>query len=228
MIEDAVRRLVLVTPSGGLFGAFADLFAPDPNDPSGGLPQYGFSLFRGWARKDDGYFWAGHHIATAAVFLAVGFAVRLRRRVGRLIWIAPLAILGAVIFDHMMANYMASNRLGIRSSLIDLHEVTLPDWVVSSWNVTFKGHLVGWLLGTGFVVALVVDAGRMRNFERELPVLPSVAACGRAHQWLTTFASVGGRSRRVASSVGEAVVLVVHELAVSMAALGPHWSKTLT
>lgn len=246
-VEDAMRRLALTVRPGGLLGMLAELLRPDPDDPAGGLPQYGLGLLPGWSDHAGEAFFAGHHVGTALVAVAVGLALRGRQRLGSVLWLLPAGLLGMVVVDHAMFNAVSSGAVpppgvpGVRLPevrgggpfAIDLHLVQVPEWLVRVWDLWGNGSLQRPLLVGLLLVGMAADADRLLRVGALLPPLPEVtwtalparwgqALATRAPHPRTDAARLVRRARSaaatLAASAGVTVTVVTHELALLAAA----------
>lgn len=158
--EDGLRRISHANRSG-----LAMLFTPaDPwSEVTSGYPQYGWSLLAGWSDNGIG-FYAGHHVFTGLVAVGIGLAViagRNARGPARAVrWLLPLGLWCVVAVAH--AAYNATAYVG---DALPAGETVFPSLLRWLWVFTAHGRLIGPLLLALAVVALLVDATRLRGGE---------------------------------------------------------------
>jgi len=139
--EDFVRRTAF---RPGLFSLFAE------RDDW----RYGWTLFGGRFDAGGAASYAGHHIETALVAVAIGLAVRLGRRKGRRwLWAAPPALWLVAVADHAALNATLADRAAFTSG-----RSTVPAILHAVWSWTGHGFNRGWLLVGLLAAAAVADA----------------------------------------------------------------------
>lgn len=163
--EDGLRR-VAIAGDTSLLGML--LHGGDPYaEATSGVPQYGWSLLAGWSDA-GGAFFAGHHVLTALVAAGIGIALRLGPggrgavRMGR--WALPVGLWLLAVVAH--AAYNAHAAAGARFVAGDTE---FPTVLHLLWTLTARGRLLGPLLLVLAVVALVLDARRMRARDGNVP-----------------------------------------------------------
>jgi hypothetical protein len=123
--------------------------------------SYGWTLFGGGFEQRGADF-AGHHITTGLVALAIGFAVHVGRgRAGRdpwrwLAWSGVLLAWLVVVCDHIGYNATAQD-----ARLFQAGGSDVPAPLYWTWRLTLHGAGRGWLLLAGVGLALLCDAGRL-------------------------------------------------------------------
>lgn len=211
-VEDAIRRM-LYRPS-----LLAILLGGDNT-----ATQYSVgSLFPGWMESADGERFAGHAVTSALIGAALGLAVRLRPRVGRLAYALPGAMWLLQVLGHSLYNNAAVGGQGI-----------VPGWLQGAYAVAGAGHLERPLLVALLVAAVTFDLLALDRVAGDLPPIPG----GPRRASAEGFNRVGARLAalppadaapvffRVARAVGAAVDAFAvaatqawRELAVTVAA----------
>src|SRR5206468_3670569 len=107
--------------------------------------------------------YAGHHIETALVAIAIGLALRLGRHGRwRVLWALPGLMWLVVVADHAGINAALADRAGFASG-----HSTVPKFLYLVWSVTGRGAGRDWLVLVLVLVAGVADAraeARESNF----------------------------------------------------------------
>ncbi|MGL5927611.1 MAG: hypothetical protein ACRCY8_01620, partial [Dermatophilaceae bacterium] len=177
LFEDMARCvLVTVQEPSRLEVVLGPLLAPAD---SGG-PQYGWGPLGGGLSTATGgevAAFAGHHVLTGLVALAIGLGIRCWRRAGpaagRGAWWRVLAVAAPaitwwlVVCDHFGVNASALDQLwadpppGLESSA--------PDLVRWTWQLAGQGSGRCWLLLLGLAVALVADSRHLARVRAARP-----------------------------------------------------------
>jgi hypothetical protein len=241
--EDALRRLVPRVREGTSLGdAFAATLPGGPEGPASGYPQYGMSLLSGESTWTAGYgadqvefAFAGHHVTTALVAVAVGFGIvawrRGRRRgtglAGALAWplagvALPVAVFWVVACDHFGTNAT------IHADLAWLTEPTdAPRAIAATWELTGHGTGRGWLLLVLAALAMLVDAGYLHRAGRatdlRVPDPASGPAAPAPATWVVAPASVlpppgAGGAQAAGATASALAVHAMRDVVVMVAA----------
>jgi RsiW-degrading membrane proteinase PrsW (M82 family) len=148
-IEEVVRRWVTGQQDHSLLGAFFNLF-----DTSEIVWEVD-TIFPGYTVSGD-VLAPGHHVWTAFVALAIGLAVRFRKKWGRKAYGLPVLVLLWAIFDHGAFNS---------------HFDGLPSGVEILYLFTGFGHFYKWAFVAFLILAIILDY-RAINRVPSLPHLP--------------------------------------------------------
>ncbi|GAA3604174.1 hypothetical protein GCM10022223_19790 [Kineosporia mesophila] len=153
-------------------------------------PGFSFSLFAGSLPGLP-----GQPVLTGLGGGALGFAVAARRHAnkaslslpGRLLWLGLTALLPLLVW------WLAVSAQTV--AVLGGDTTSVPPELVAGWRAGLEGAALGWLLVALMVLALLVDAGRLRN-AAELepdpvphpfhPVQAADAWAGRATRWAGT------------------------------------------
>ena len=239
-VEDTVRRIVegqRTTTGFASLGEF--LFADLPL----GDASYGWGWLQGGSHVDissvvetsEPAWFAGHAVPTALAAVGIGLALRLRWRLGPLVWLLPVALFGLVTVDHAMFNEVANRpivelpEVRVDEELaerfdIELpgqHEADVPDSLQDAWRTWGRGRFEGPLLTLLLAAGMVLDVRRLRRARTTLPPLPAVPTAtrlqrlaDRAGDALALSARGTTRSRRVVvGAVAESVRWTIATLA---------------
>ncbi len=164
--EELARRTAAHVLKPGLLDL---LLGVGDRGPDSGYPQYGWGPLGGWSRWTPGTEFPGHHVTTALVTVAVGLGVVAWRRargagaVAGPAWRAG-ALAGPVLAWWLVVSVHAG---GNATSAVGRKWLTAVDpsvpWLLrSGWQVARHGVGLRWLLLALLVVALLVDAARLR------------------------------------------------------------------
>ena len=121
---------------------------------------------------------AGHHVATALVLVAVGLAARGARRLGPLVWALPVLTFAMVVVDHALSNATVG---WVPPG--PLPQLGVPGWLVTLWDLWGSGAQERGLLAGLLVVALVADVRRTRRVWLLLPPVPDLGFVEGLRRW---------------------------------------------
>jgi RsiW-degrading membrane proteinase PrsW (M82 family) len=242
VVEDAMRPLVDSTREGS---SLAEVLL-DVGGPQGPEASYGVTWLPGaWHLDLAGEAWfAGHAVLTGLVGVGIGLAYRLRRRVGPVVLLVPVALFAMVVVDHAMMNDVANRPfgdLGLDERMPDIdpeslpegfelppapwdHEVDVPGWLRRAWELWGQGRYAAPLLTALLGVGLVLDARRTRRavLARALPPVPTPPGIARLHASADRAApgaggvGVGG----VGGAIGTTVATVAHDAVLTAWSVG--------
>lgn len=197
LAEDAARRIS--APPGALVG---------PLDMAVGIQYAWTQLLPGGVEWGLVRF-PGHAVLTGLVGLGVGFAVRLRPRYGRVVWLVPAGCYLLAVLDH----------IGWANAVHEPFAGDVLAWPLRTAHAVFgAGHGTRWLLLVLVLVAVVLDFRAMRTFGESLPPLPGAppwpgaveradVAAGRIRRAVPDYAAAV--FHRLAGAVGAAVIAAV-------------------
>ncbi|WP_277453647.1 PrsW family glutamic-type intramembrane protease [Janibacter sp. DB-40] len=170
-VEELFRRIYLTDPD--LQGGILDLCAhrpPDQRIECFGIDEFGIWPIGGGSFSGEYASYAGHHVLTALVAVAVGLAIAAWRSSSssRVPWAvragavaAPVLMFWVAVVDHMGRNAVAA---GGDDTWLTSQGTTIP-WVVRfTFQVTGGGEGRTALLAVLFVAAVVVDARRYSRY----------------------------------------------------------------
>lgn len=187
--EEFLRRTYYAISTPGLLDLLVD---PTRTGPESGTPQYGWGPLSGGASTDVASF-GGHHVTTALTAVMVGLGVAAWRHgrrlhlLGRFLWsttavVAPVVMWWITVADH--AGFNATGVLG--RTWVETPRPSTP-WVLrTTWDWTAEGAHRGLLLVLLLIVALLVDARRLRRADDTRP-----AAALPAGGWSTVLWAPG-------------------------------------
>ncbi len=161
--EDALRRIAETNSFLGDLGlGLGELLGNRP-------PQYGWGPLSGWSAIGTDVVFSGHHVLTALVAVGIGLALRLRRRLGPVVWLLPAGLFALAVVDHAMFNARGQSSLSIPGGFGSAYGYDLPAWVPALWEAGGRGLLAGPFLLVLLVLGLTVDARRVWRVRQLLP-----------------------------------------------------------
>jgi hypothetical protein len=227
-VDDLARRTY-----GHLLGAPARAL-------SDSYPQYGLSPISGGMSRAGLAAFPGRHVLTALTTVTIGLAVAAWRHSNHQPRLSPLArngwraiaVLGPLgawwLTVSVHAGYNATMVLGDRWASTD--NPSVPWLLRIGWQIGNQGFWLGWLLLLLLVIALLVDAGRLRNAAEEAedplpyPFAPTRTAdlwAGRLTRWAGTRTALPIAAAVWLIAAGCAVVAyAVRDLVVVLVAHG--------